>query len=416
MKQMLVSALLFAGSLLMVQTPASTESADAWHAEADAAKAKGDIAAEANAWCQAATQDATKYGKKCQRTKADADKGLMQFKADLNMGQSELQQKDFAGALRDLEKITYGPNRTAAQDLIKQVHLSMGGSIAAQTNAQVLEIARAAYFRGDFDAAQAEASRVQAPQMRPPAQQILTNIRVYQATMRQADAFARNRDFQGAEQKYAFAAQIKSDGPGAPLKRVQQMQAAEAQVAQTSPKAQTPTEHAAEARAKTGDPQAEQQAIQKGLQMAKRSEATGDWKGAAQSYDAVLRIDGKQKQALAGKERVLLQVKDDPAALSAMLRSGIQHFYSSDFSQAEDEIQTYLQGGGKSFVGAAHFYLGAAFEAQSLLSSPKKQQANTLHARAQSQFELAKLAHYRPVIDIISPRILEAWSQRGGQQ
>jgi hypothetical protein len=414
MKQVLLIVLLFASGSCFSQTPpASGGNEDPLRSQANAARAKGDLQGEADAWCRAATLDAAKYAKKCEHTRADANKGLAQFQADIEMARNELQQKDYLGALRDLAKITYGPHFPEAQALMEQTRLSMGGPASEQANRELWEAARAAYAQGDFAAAQSKASRVQSAQLRPLAEQMLTNIRVYNLTMQQADALARNHDFHGAAQKYAFAAQIKPDGPGAPHQQLQQMQVAELNAAPAHAQAgpQSPVAAPAASASPSQETHVDQRKLQSMLVAAKRSEASGNLKVALQSYDAVLHSDGGQKEALAGKARVLDAMKNDPQALEATIRSSVTHFYSSDFEQAEDEAQAYLQGGGRSYVGAAHFYLGACLESRSLLMSPATTDPDQLLEKAKAEFLLARQAHYQPVEKLISPRILMTWTQ-----
>ncbi|WP_433984616.1 hypothetical protein RBB78_08035 [Tunturiibacter empetritectus] len=108
---------LLTATAMMAQTSNQDKSADQLRDLASIAKNSGDLLAEANYICQAAALDSKKYEKKCARAKEDANKALVQFQKDLDTGRTEIQQKDYAGALRDLGKITFGPNKAEAQDL-----------------------------------------------------------------------------------------------------------------------------------------------------------------------------------------------------------------------------------------------------------------------------------------------------------
>ena len=112
------------------------------------------------------------------------------------MVQFEFQQKDYAGAIRDLSKINYGPYHEQSQSLIQEAKSALPGANMTDSRQQLLlQAAQAAYQRGDFDAAAAQASRIQSPALQPVAKQLLTNIKVYQDTMTQGELLARNGDY-----------------------------------------------------------------------------------------------------------------------------------------------------------------------------------------------------------------------------
>jgi hypothetical protein len=155
---------LLAATAMMAQTSNQDKSAHQLRDLASSAKSSGNLLAEANYICQAAALDSKKYEKKCARAKEDANKALVQFQIDLDTGRTEIQQKNYGGALRDLGKITFGPNKAEAQDLTQLARIaSNGGTPVDLASYQAYKSARAAYLRGDFDVAQSEAKRVQSP-------------------------------------------------------------------------------------------------------------------------------------------------------------------------------------------------------------------------------------------------------------
>jgi hypothetical protein len=438
MKVKLSRALFLAATTMLAQTTIAGKSADQLQDLASHAKDSGDLESEANYLCQAAALDGKKYGKKCDRAKDNAAKALAQFQADLDMGRTELQRKDYPGALRDLGKITFGPNKEEAQELMQQARIGNSGGIPVDpASLTAFKTAREAYFRGDFDLAESQAKLVQSPVLQAAANQLLTNISIYRDTMKEADAMARNGDLKGAEQKYQFAAVIQQNGPGRPVERLREVQAAEAQAAAAKPQRQPATPPPAAVQVKPTQPQPATPGpmaaqvnpaqpppkvnyaakIKNSLDTARREEIQGDLKGALQAYNAALALDARQTEAVAGKKRVLGEMQKDPKAMEDSLTEGVADFYASHFSLADDAIGVYLRGGGKHYAGAAHFYLGASLLTQALLTSPKDQaHTDVLRQRALNQFALAKQLHFKPIESAVAPKILAQWMQPGNQQ
>jgi hypothetical protein len=108
--------------MLLAQNQPPAKSADQLRDLAKHARKAGDLQAESGYLCQAAGLD----GKKCEKANEDAAKALLQFQADLNVGRTELERKDYSGALRDLGKITFGPSKGEAQELILRAQIESG--------------------------------------------------------------------------------------------------------------------------------------------------------------------------------------------------------------------------------------------------------------------------------------------------
>jgi tetratricopeptide (TPR) repeat protein len=423
MKGKLSCVMFLAATTILAQNSNTGQSTEQLQDLASHAKDSGDLQSAADYTCQAAALDGKKYGKKCDRAKADADKALAQFQADLAMGRTELQRKDYPGALRDLGKITFGPNKTEAQEWIQQARIGISGSVAVDpASFAAFKAAREAYFRGDFDTAESQAKRVQSPALQAAANQLLANMSVYRDVMNQADAMTNNGDLKGAEQKYEFAVTILQNGPGHPQDRLREVQAAEAQAATAKPQPQAQPQPVATDKATQGKgtqppPEMNHAAkIKNWLDTARREETQGDLKNALQNYNAALESDGRQAEAVAGKKRVLEQMQEDSKRMEESLTEGVADFYTSHFSHADDAIRVYLQGGGKHYAGSAHFYLGASLLMEALLTSPKDQpEADALRQQARDQFVLARQLHYKPIESTVPPKVLAQWTHTGEQ-
>jgi hypothetical protein len=378
--------------------------------QAKQAKDEGDLGQVANYLCQAANLDASHYGKRCERARADAEKKIQEFGKDLETGKLELQHKDFAGAVRDLSKIVFGPNRNEAQGLILEAKAFLPGPDFESANQAVLRAALAAYQRGNFDAAATLANEVHSAALQPTATQLLTNIKEYQDTMARAALLAQSSDYKGAREAYALAVKINANGPGSPADKLRDMDAKLAsQTAEAAAKSQQAAE-TAEAVQK-----AENAAkVKGGLVQARRDEARGDFKAALHDFEDVLTLDGLQAEALTGKRRVLAQLRSDPEALVESLEDGIRSYYSSQFEKAADSISDYLNSKNKGlhYKGAAHFYLGASLLSEAILADPRDEtHVGSLRQSAEQQFAQARQEKYKPVESLVSPRILEEWTK-----
>ena len=419
MKVKLSGAVFLVATTMLSQTPNAGRSVDQLRDLASHAKESGDLLSEADYLCQAAALDGKKYGKKCDRARDDAGKALAQFQADLAMGRTELQRKDYSGALRDLGKVTFGPNKAEAQELMQQARIGISGGIPVDpASLAAFKTAREAYFRGDFDLAASQAKQVQSPGLQNAVNQLLANISVYREVMKQADAMVHNGDLKGAEQKYQFAVTIQQNGPGNPVERLKEVQSAEARAAAEKPQTAVQNQTVAQSKATQVPSKINNTAkIKNSLDTARREETQGDLKAALQAYNAALSLDARQAEAVAGKKRVLSEMQEDSSAMKDSLKEGVADFYASHFSHADYAIGAYLQSGGKHYAGAAHFYLGASLLTQALLTSPKNQlQTDTLRKQALAQFAFAKQLHYKPIESAVSPKVFTQWTQTGEQQ
>jgi hypothetical protein len=412
---------LLAATAMMAQTSNQDKSADQLRDLASSAKSSGDLLVEANYLCQAAALDSKKYDKKCARAKEDANKALVQFQIDLDTGRTEIQKKDYGGALRGLGKITFGPNKAEAQDLMQLARIaSNGGTSVDLISYEAFKSARAAYLRGDFDLAQSEAKRVQSPPLQNAINKLLTNISIYRDMMKQAVALVRSGDLKGAEQKYQFAILIKQNGPGQPQDRLRELQGAEAEAANAKPvpPPQPPVPVQPQTLSKATPPP--QTSNDQGKTKMSSNPAPHEQK---QSFGKDAPQLLKSPQANARKAEDVYDQKappsntQDPEEMEDSLTQGVADFYASHFSHADDAIEVYLQGGGTRYAGAAHFYLGASFLTQGLLTSPNdRPRVESFRQQARDQFTAAKQLHYKPVQSSVSPKVLGEWTQIGNQQ
>ncbi|WP_158792814.1 hypothetical protein [Granulicella sp. L60] len=372
------------------------------------AETNGDLDQAASALCQAAKVDPQHYTKKCARVRADADQKLQVYSLKLAMSKSELQQKDYLGAIRDLSTIKFGPNKEEAQQLLEQAEGSLPGAHPESTSA--LRAAQVAYLQGNFDLAAARASQVMTQPQRAAATQILTNIKTYSDTMAQADTFVKNREYERAQQLYMFAVRIKANGPGNPSEKLQQLNALIAQQAAVAAR-QPMSDETKETQLSNADYTAK---IKAALTTARRDETSDDMKGALQAFNSVLALDERQAEAIAGRHRILARMQRDPKALADSLETGIRSYYAAQFDQATQALTLYLSGGGMHDKGAAHFYLAASLVSQAVVADPKDiDEIADLQQKAQREFVLAKQASYRPVEKLVSPKIIAEWSKIG---
>ena len=404
----MLACLVAACASFALLTPAVHADSQADHLRdlAKQAHARGALDQEADNLCQAAALDPQKYSKKCAHARAEVARQLDEFKGLLGTGQFELQHKDYQGAIRDLSKIRFGPLAQQAQTLVAQAKSALGQPFPDAAGAAALSLALAAYQKGDFNTATAQASQVHSPNLQAKAQQILTNIKVYQDTMSAGDALAKNGDYKGAEEKYTFAVKINANGPGNPADKLRQTDA----LLQKQTAAQQPAQESA---ANSAQPKVNYAAMVKSdLAQAGDDEARGDLKGALQAFDKTLALDGLQPEARAGKQRVIAELRKNQKELEQSLAEGVLSYYASDFAHASEALSLYLSGSDARSQGAAHFYLAASLLSQAILADPRSEgQASDLRQKAQQQFQLARQAHYKPVEKLISPKILAEWAK-----
>jgi hypothetical protein len=418
-------AVLVAATAMLAQTPSrpptlglnTEEKLDELRRLGNQGKESGDLSAETFYLCQAAALDEKKFTKKCDHAKGDEAKALAQFEADLKMGRGEVQRKDYAGALRDLGRIKFGPNKAEAQQWMQQARVGLSGGVPVDpASLEAFDAARAAYNRGDFEPVEPLVKRIQSPVILAAANQFLANISAYRDAMNAADAMVHKGDLKGAEQKYQLAASIHRNGPGHPDERLREVQAAEARAAAAASQPQPVASAPLPPNSKTTQPSSKPNhaARSRNISVTTQKEiANGEVKGPTQASNAGGNLDAQRGEDRAGTLGTVDQTQT-PSGSDDDLKEAIKEFYASHFSQAADAIEIYLQEGEQRHAGAAHFYKGASLLAQALLTSPKDQpRADALRLQAEKEFDLARQMRYKPIEAAVSPKILAQWTQPG---
>lgn len=396
--------LLFLAVLLCAPTALlADQQADALYKQS---QSTNDQQAAVELLCKAAELDPTTYSKKCNDAKQYLDSRLQKFDGLFVSGKTKFDAKQYTDAVTDLSKIYFGPRREEAQKLIAQANEAINHPQPADNSAPALKAAQQAYENGDFATAEANAGLVKAPELQSQAQSLLSNIRNYRDDIQQAEAFKIDKNYAAAQQKYTAALGIKSNGPGNPAAKLQEIAGLIKQQNGTAVAGnkQPPPDNSARIKASLAD--------------ARDHLAKGDLQDALNAFNQVLALDPRQPDALAGKEQVNEAMKaalsKDPKALEDTLVGGIRNYYESHFTEARDAISLYLTAGGTRSKGAAYFYLGATMLSQAIVSSPKStQERDRLQQSAMQQFQQAKQERFKPIEKYVSPKILAVWNQPG---
>ena len=385
-----------------------------------AALARNDIEQAVSIVCNAARNDPKKYEKRCISAQQDASKQLQKLDGFFIAGKKELGERNYAGAVRDLGKVTAGSHKDEALALLKEASEGLAHPQLLATNRVTLGVAQAAYARGDLIAAKLNASEIKASELLPIAQQMLNNIRAYEDAMQQASQAVREHNYAAAQQKYRFALAVNANGPGDPGGKLQELVTL-SNSAKVSPSSKaenailarptTPDTKKAEAVNSTGG----QEKLKVALADAHAAELAKNTEAAVAAYDRALAINPKLAEAVAGKQSLLDLSQKTARTTEARLAGGIRSYYTSHFTESAAALSLYLTAPGTHNKGAAHFYLGATMAAEALLSDPKvKSDSDTLQQQALHEFQLARREHYQPVQRYLSPRILALWNESPG--
>ncbi|WP_213806553.1 hypothetical protein [Granulicella sp. dw_53] len=376
--------------------------------------------------CQAAKLDPHKYGKKCDSMQRYTADQLVQYESIFNTSKFELDHKDYAGAIRDLKKIYFGPRHEEAQRIIQEASKSLNlGPQPANTDGRTLAAAQAAYENGNFAAALELASSIKEADLLAGTREIVTNIRIYNQSIQEGDAYMQSGNLAAAKQKYSFALAIKNNGPGNPgdkLLRISSMLAStdssKPQVAESKDKteAKAPSNPVAQVERNKAKSAANvaldsSKKVKELMAKAHESETSGDAKAAVSTYEQVLAIDPQQEDAVLARQRLLDAMQADPQEVEDTLIKGVRSYGQSHFEEARDAITLYLKEGGV-LKGPAYFYLGATFMSEAFLSDAQnKNRYDDLQKNAIQNFHLAKQAHFKPLEKYVSPKIMAVWNR-----
>jgi hypothetical protein len=391
--------------------------------EYKAALARKELDRAAAYICEAAKADPDKYAHKCFKAQRSATDELARYDKFMIVGKDKFGRKDYAGAVNELKEIYFGPHREQAQQMIQEAENQLNhSSQPVATGMQILKQVQAAYESGDFITASTLIPSITDPNLLPITKQLAINIRIYNQSMQEGDAYLQQQQFAAAKQKYEFAVTIKKNGPGNPtekLRRISSVLASvetEGQVAEAGKSKVTPLFDPNAQTVKLKDKQVVKSTsnnpakIKDYLVKAQNEEAKGNSITAASDYEKVLAIDPKQQIAVAGKQRLIGAMQKDPPEIEDLLVKGLHSYTQSQFEEARAAISLYLKEDGMQ-KGGAYFYLGAAFMADAILSDPKEY--DYLRRNAVLYFHLAKQEHFKPVEKYIPPKILSVWNQTG---
>ena len=232
-----VVALCAALFLFLSAAARADQQADDLYKQYKSYKSKGQYDLAAKAVCDAAKID-TKYQNECDQVSTYVNGRLTDFETTFVLAQAEFNRGNCADALRDFGKISFGPHREEAVTLsAKAKECVEHPAPTVDPNTEALKAAQLAYANNNFATAEQNAQQIKSAELLPQAQTIRNNIKNYTDAMQQGDEYARKKNFTAARQQYEIAAHIKSDGPGSPSSKIQQMIAASNPVPQQDNKA-----------------------------------------------------------------------------------------------------------------------------------------------------------------------------------
>jgi tetratricopeptide (TPR) repeat protein len=279
-------------------------------------------------------------------------------------------------------------------------------------SASFLKQAKDSFDAGDFNGARSAAGQVTDPAMKSQTNDILASISRYQADLMAAKQHETNGDIDGAIKGYQAALGINSHVPDNTASHIQELQnklhpannpvVAGAGQAPSAGKNQPP-------KPPVEDPNV---TAAKLMDEATKAQAAGKLQDALKAYEAVLRIQPSNGLAMSGRGAVQAIISSDPAEQAKTLAQALRDFYATKYSDAEDELSSYLSSTNVKSRGVAHFYLAAARLSRSLMDKPVTPQSVQT---AQHNPEILKLfkqsssEQYKPVERYVSPIIMDAW-------
>ena len=285
-------------------------------------------------------------------------------------------------------------------------------------SATLLAQAKASYESGNLGDAQAKASQVTDPALKQQANDITGNIARYQGAINSAKQKEGSGDLDGAIREYQAALQINarvSDGAASHMQELQAKAHAApppSNVAKNNPPPQ-PANQPKPGQPATTAPEDPAVTAARLMDDANKAKAAGKLQDALKAYEAVLRIQPANGEAVAGRSAVQIAINSDPLEQAKTLAQAIRDFYASKYSDAEDELSSYLSSNKATSRGAAHFYLAATrlskvvFDKQ---STPQNLQAAVHSSEVQRLFKESRSEQYKPVERYVSPLVMEAWA------
>ncbi len=422
MKLRTCAAALLGLSFFMPRLLQADQQADDLNERYKVALAKGDVDLAVGFICDAAKLDPKKYDKKCAAAQHHENELLQSFDAAFGAGQGFMQQRDYANAIKQFSKITFGPHHDDALHQEQEAKNAENRPQVLAGEREALAAAQAAYDRGDLAAAQAGASTVKLAELLPFSQQILTNIRVYTEAVQAGDSLMQGGKYPAAQQKYKFAYAVRPNGPGDVAAKLQKLEGLITQPAtQTAATTTTgnPTNKNPPTVVTNNPPpppppinSTDPVKIKAALADGRSAESRKDFEAALQAYERILLLNPRQADAIIGKQRVMSSIQKSPQGAEATLTIGVHSFYRSQLAEAGDAIALYLTSGDARNKGAAYFYLGATYATEAIFANPHQTPDNkALQQHAMVEFQRARCEHYNPIERYISPKIIALWNK-----
>ena len=310
---------------------------------------------------------------------------IASYNSAFTEGRQKESSNDLNGALQSYQTAlsinSQVPNDLKVRIAAVEVRLHTTPAAADVSREKVAEAERA-FEGGNLDIAGAAARQVTDKSLQDRANAVLQKISNYNKAMQEGRQKERS-DHDGALRSYRIALAICARGPGEPAVHIRKLET-------------------------TGsiDPVAE--AARLNAEAKQAESRPGD---ALRLYQAILRSYPGNVDATAGLKRMQDVINSDPAAQAKVLADAIRAFYSYRYTEAEDDLTTYLSSPAAKYKGAAHFYLGASrLSRHTIQDSVKEAQGVATSDEVQRPFKDARTACYRPVARFLSPVVLSAWN------
>ncbi len=388
------------------------------------AGAESDMLKRVQLECRAAELDhkTSEYSKACNTERKDIIKN---DEDSLQKARAAFEAKDYARAAILVGYVSSVNSKLAdqAKDLLGKIRASQNGSplivkkdvppttAAPDQSAALLQQAKAAWDRGAFDDVRKDSQAITDPAAKETASHLLLDIDRYNGYFSQAQKLE-SSDPQKARTQYDLARQLNANGPGSPAAHVQQLDQVLNKLAANVPPTHVDSTHPDMGTTPVppkGVTPNDLVPVKSMLAEAARAESEGRLQEALSQYGSVLRIQGGNEEALAGRARTQELISHDSQQLNKTLTDGIRAFYDSKFSDAKVALEFYLNTPQARSRGAAAFYLGAVLAAQSVFDTPRGKKAPAAPPAALAALRQARTLGYKPVAKYISPSLMKLW-------
>jgi hypothetical protein len=288
--------------------------------------------------------------------------------------------------------------------VVVQHATAVGATGSTDHSSEFLAKMNADFARGDFSAAEADAQRITDPAMKAAASQKLGQMVHYNALLTQAQSAEQAGRLAEAKADYLQAQAISMNGPGDTIAHIGELEQRRAHAGpgkdtSANGPAKAPPKSAAETKANVA-------AL---LTDARQAENQAQWKTAEDKYNAVLRLDGANKDAIAGMQRVQPRMAADPEGRESILKQAIRDYYAAGFESARTSLQIYLKEQQVASRGAADFYLGATLLERWIFTTKSRKATDRPPSDAVEAFKRSRVEGYKPLPEYVSPAVLKVW-------